>query len=408
MSTAKPRIVVVDAIRGVALLGIAVLHGVQHFDLVLEGPSAVPWLRSLNAAMASAIAFVWEGKAYAMFALLFGLSLHMQLSATGRAHEDRRVYYLLRMVVLLLFGYLHGLLYMGDILTTLALYGMVLLLLNELPTRWIALLTLLFLLRPLMVIGVVLGEQPGASMLSLGWERLEPAMQVMAHGGLLDLLRFNALEGQWVKWSFMSSSGRDFQLLGLMLAGILIGRADLFNSLAGKERALLRWGIVSAVIAVLCIALRNGVAPMLDASRAMLLADALRSYRDLAMTAAMLCGLVLLAPRLRLDRPGSPFVLQGRMSLSCYVAQGLIGAPLFYGFGFGLYQELGAIGSALVGFAIWALLAVVAAQWLRHHDQGPLESLWRKSVKALLSAGGLKRPQRSTTTVAGPPAPAAQ
>jgi uncharacterized protein len=67
----------------------------------------------------------------------------------------------------------------------------------------------------------------------------------------------------------------------------------------------------------------------------------------------------------------------GRMSLTCYVTQALVGVPIFFGFGLGLYRDLGPFGSVLCALALFAAQAVGAGWWMRHFHYGPLEWLWR-------------------------------
>jgi uncharacterized protein len=66
------------------------------------------------------------------------------------------------------------------------------------------------------------------------------------------------------------------------------------------------------------------------------------------------------------------------MSLSSYLLQSLVGTALYYGWGFGLYQYTGATVCLLIGITLAVLQGTFSAWWLRHHAQGPLESLWHR------------------------------
>ncbi len=68
----------------------------------------------------------------------------------------------------------------------------------------------------------------------------------------------------------------------------------------------------------------------------------------------------------------------GRMSLTNYITQSIIGVTIFYNFGLGLYRLTGATLSMLIGLGIVTLLTVASRLWLRTHRQGPLEYLWKK------------------------------
>ena len=67
----------------------------------------------------------------------------------------------------------------------------------------------------------------------------------------------------------------------------------------------------------------------------------------------------------------------GRMALSNYISQSLIGVLLFYGLGLGLGCSFGLVYVELTAFAVFVLQIVVCKWWLRHFRFGPLEWVWR-------------------------------
>jgi uncharacterized protein len=65
----------------------------------------------------------------------------------------------------------------------------------------------------------------------------------------------------------------------------------------------------------------------------------------------------------------------GKMSLTIYISQSVITSLIFSPWGLGLFQDLQTWQVFVLAFAIWLLLAYLAAQWLKKFDQGPLEKL---------------------------------
>jgi uncharacterized protein len=65
------------------------------------------------------------------------------------------------------------------------------------------------------------------------------------------------------------------------------------------------------------------------------------------------------------------------MALSNYVLQSLVCSGLFYGYGFGLYEKVGAFESLLLTVAIYLAQIALSVWWLRRFNFGPLEWLWR-------------------------------
>ena len=67
----------------------------------------------------------------------------------------------------------------------------------------------------------------------------------------------------------------------------------------------------------------------------------------------------------------------GRMALSNYISQSLVGVLLFYGLGFGLGCSFGLVYVELTALAVFVLQIVVCKWWLRYFRFGPLEWVWR-------------------------------
>jgi len=65
----------------------------------------------------------------------------------------------------------------------------------------------------------------------------------------------------------------------------------------------------------------------------------------------------------------------GKMSLTIYISQSVITSLIFGPWGLGLFQDLQTWQVFLLAFAIWLLLAYLAAHWLKKFNQGPLEKL---------------------------------
>ena len=83
------------------------------------------------------------------------------------------------------------------------------------------------------------------------------------------------------------------------------------------------------------------------------------------------------------------------MPLTNYLMQTLICTTLFYGWGFGLWGQVGPAAELLLALAIFFGVQVpLSLWWLRHFETGPLESLWR-----LLTYG--RRPAVRPSSVVG-------
>lgn len=99
------RIDVVDVLRGLAVMGIIVLHSIEHFNFY-SFPQSVPyqWMHFTDQAIWRGLFFTFGGKAYAVFALLFGFSFYIQDSNQQRRGKDFRLRFLWRMCILFAIG----------------------------------------------------------------------------------------------------------------------------------------------------------------------------------------------------------------------------------------------------------------------------------------------------------------
>ena len=67
----------------------------------------------------------------------------------------------------------------------------------------------------------------------------------------------------------------------------------------------------------------------------------------------------------------------GRMALTNYVGQSVVGMFLFYGIGLGLGAGVGLAATELIAFGVFAIQVLLSKIWLRYCQFGPLEWVWR-------------------------------
>lgn len=77
-SKTTDRIEVVDALRGVALFAIVIVHCLEHYNLYYIPDDYPQWLTSLDKGIWNTTWFIMAGKAFSIFSLLFGFSFYIQ------------------------------------------------------------------------------------------------------------------------------------------------------------------------------------------------------------------------------------------------------------------------------------------------------------------------------------------
>ena len=78
------RIESVDALRGFAVMAIILVHNLEHFIFPVYPDSSPGWLNVLDQGVFDTVFSLFAGKAYAIFAMLFGFTFYIQSSNRKR------------------------------------------------------------------------------------------------------------------------------------------------------------------------------------------------------------------------------------------------------------------------------------------------------------------------------------
>jgi len=227
VSPNKPpqRYLQVDAFRAFALFGLFIVHCVELFELHWSEPKASVWF--------DVTFLLFAGKAFAMFALSFGLSFSIIISSANSRDEPYQARFLWRSVILVLFGLAHTIIYRGDILVVLGLIGMLLVPFNRLKSDIVLLVfAVLLLVNVPLVVRLILTYYGIGTGIPIMVEANSISMNAYISGGIQESLLANLTQGNLVKWLYMLESGRVSQILGLFVLGLALGRKRFFSDLS--------------------------------------------------------------------------------------------------------------------------------------------------------------------------------
>jgi len=375
------RIDVADALRGLAVMGIVILHSIEHFNFYSFPPTDSAWLSFSNTAIWNGLFFTFGGKAYAIFAFLFGFSFYIQDYNHTKRGGDFRLRFLWRLLLLFLIGQLNASFFTGEVLVMYALLGFVLPLCSRLPNKLLLLVAVLLFIQPMewskLIYAMAHPDYVPAALASSQYWGITGAVQ--GGGTFLETVKVNLWEGQLASLTWSWENGRIFQTPGLFLLGLWIGRKKLFEY---SEKNIHFWmGLLA--ISLICFFPLSGLRGMVPdyVQNGILrtpLSLILKSYADLSFMLFLVSGVVLvyyLSPLQSLLRYILPY---GKMSLTNYITQSLIGSFLFYNWG--LKLDIGTTGSALIGICLFSLQLAFCTWWMKHHTHGPLEYLWKKAT----------------------------
>ena len=388
ISPALKRIEIVDAVRVFALAGIVIVHMVENYVAAPVPEGAMEASRQgLPDYLIDGFIFLFlRGKFFALFSFLFGLSFFIQMDKAQQKGLNFGTRFLWRLLLLLGIGYAHSLFYRGDILTIYALLGILLIPFYKLNNRWVlGICVLLFLGAGRSLIFIFFG---GNNLFNEG-EFLPDSPVIIEYyntlmnGSLYEVFRSNAWDGHIMKMDFqLGIFSRGYLTFGFFLLGLFVGRIRFFRNYLtlGSEIKRLLYGslglfVLSILIAVLFFA-QIGPDVTFDNWYAMNGLTAL-DLNNLAMTLIIL-SLFLMAYRGgRLKRWLEHFIPYGRMALTNYVVQSIIGTFIFYGWGLGYLGQIRNLYIFFLAIIIIALQMMFSSWWLSKYYYGPLEWLWR-------------------------------
>lgn len=387
----KDRIVLLDSLRGLAILGILICNIPLAFEPESVAESVPFWPHG----MAPASLAVWwvtqvffQQKFYTLFGMLFGASI-LLIGGEG-GDRDRTVMIAKRLLALLVIGLFHGLvIWQGDVLSFYALVGLVALLARGWSARW------------LLTVGVVL------HLIEYGWtlwrmlsraarfdQPIPPDLTArIAKESAAETARFSGdfasafSQNAHDYWTFLTQSWSwpplwPMTVLALMLMGMGLFKLGVLKGQLSPtaHKALVAVGLTAMVVVAAPLSLYLAVP-----SKPMMLGVLARWLQGLTAPAVSLGYLALLALALRHQVwRAIPAVLApvGQMAFTNYLMQSVIMTVLSYG-GRGpvLYGKLDRPALAGIVLGIWIAQILWSRWWLDRFTMGPLEWLWRLAYR---------------------------
>lgn len=380
LATGSSRISMVDALRGWALLGLFLVHCVERFQLY--------GLALWNDASLSWIFFLFGGKSYALFAMLFGFSFATIMGNERKRGGDFTWRFVWRLVLLLGFGTLHAMLYRGEILQVLAVVGLLLIPFDRVKSDRVLLVlaALAFLQLPHFV--RLLAAEAGQ-----GWALASPLyftagdLRTLSEGTFWQATVDNITGGTVAKWSYYLEAGRVTQIVGLFFVGMVAQRRGWLAEAGAHKGALLAVAAAGGLVWAFGPGLAGWLTGDPGSPAGQRLAQQIGNlWGQLGGTAvhAAVFALVWHSPlRVLVGWLAAP----GRMTLTLYIGQSLIGTTLLFGWGFGLWNAFSPTVMMLGGIVLYGLQAVFAALWFRRYRFGPLEWIWRAATRGTWAMG---------------------
>ncbi len=395
-TTSADRILSLDVIRGIAVMGIFSVNivGMAMIERAYFYPPLYGFGGIGDRIMWAANFLIVDGRFRALFSILFGASMVLVCERAIASGTPAWKAHYPRMIVLLGFGLAHYyLLWWGDILAPYALVGMFAFAFWRQPTRLLLPLALLALAAnyaPTVVLGseriaeLEAGRAPDATPEQRA--ALAEVLQSLrtSDGDIAEAKAGHASVPAHVAYTLQEDPLRPFnsvpayglETLGFMLLGMAGYRSGFLTGSWRRRRYV--------EVAVLCV----GVSLLYHGVGAWRILQAdfdpftyfpwneLWSGPLHPIGATGYAALLIL-----LFRPGSAISARvaavGRTAFTNYLGSTIIGTMLFFGYGFNLFGEVSRGEAWLFVPPVWVLMLLWSKWWLGRYRYGPLEWAWR-------------------------------
>lgn len=401
----QDRSVGLDALRGLAILGILIVNIIGFAFTETQALAMVMTMDSFLDRIVYMLVFVLaQGKFVTLFTVMFGAGIYLmnrhnveqQYFSAMDPTEIRRLRWrdwsvqLRRMVVLFFIGMVHGYFFWyGDVLVQYALLGMLVYFLLGVADRWLILISSI-----LYVAGAAL--LVGLGLLILLVEFMEP-QEIQAEfydtfwieqeirgyqGGLLDQLSVRwqtTLETQLMMIFLLSPMSAALMLMGVVLVrrGFLLGQAS--------TKRYVQIGGIAGTVGLAASAVAWMIADPLGQAKdvplsLMFLGWVLSAVVAPGISLAILCAVMLWVRCGCFSWVTSMLAKIGRMALTNYLMSSVICGLIFYGQGLGLIGELTLWQAILIVPGVWLILWLISVVWLSVFKYGPMEFIWRSTT----------------------------
>jgi uncharacterized protein len=406
----EERIIVLDVLRGFALLGILTVN------LPGAAASGYAWAAGLDPFPAWydktaewIVNTFFAGKFNSIFSFLFGLGFTIQLTRASQRGANLTAVYLRRIAILFAIGVAHALLvWDGDVLHMYALLGLVLLAIRRVSDRTVFALVLVALLLPgARAAYSAITEEPWPIPRESMPARYEEETRIYQSGTYAEQvgLRYRALVEVYGFIRRLSGPTMFYSsLLLTMLLGFYVGRRRIIQDLSQHTAWIKRVMLWSVVIGLGAAAGGATIFLMMEptgrGSMLGFLGGMLFTIQRPLLCLFYIGAIALLSLRSeRWRRLFTPLALVGRMPLTNYLMQSLIFTTLFYSWGLGLYGRVGPAACLGLTAIIFTVQVLYSRWWIARFRFGPLEWLWRGATYGRFPA---LKPERAEAPAAHP------
>ncbi|BFH63566.1 DUF418 domain-containing protein [Paenibacillus azoreducens] len=371
MEQHKGRIRLLDILRGFAILGtlgtnIWIFAQLGDLSYILTSSYTGWW--ELDDLIRMIVLFLVNGKMLGLLTIMFGVGLELKYQQSMRTGKTWPGAYMWVLIILFMEGLLHFTLVMEyDILMSYGITGMIAAFIVRGGDRLISVaMKVIGSFHVVIILAILLLALMGSNM-SLG--SFDQVVALYQDGSWLQQVQYRLAH-------FLQLRAESIFVIPmnvfLFLLGVRLMRSGVFAQDENGERQrkkLLKLGLFIGLPLNLLIFIPGGAFDL--------------PARYLFAPFLSLGYIALIGKMIQYTKWNWLWRLlesAGKMSLSCYVMQNIIGSVLFYGWGFALGGKLNSLGIIAVWIGISLFQLWFASTWLRLFKLGPMEAARKRAL----------------------------
>ena len=393
------RIDIVDAIRGFALFGIIIAHMANQYYAGWPPPGHenMAVKNSFDGFLQTFHDILIVSKFYTIFSFLFGLSFGIQLLRSKEKGKSFLARFSWRLLLLFMIGFINHIHYRGDILTIYAVLGFFLLLFYKAGNKALLFWSFFFILNMpgyiFRTIDYVKSLQKPASTsqatgMPEGFDMKKMQAEATAYfnmvkkGDYIGIIKTNITKEFASKLDFQVFSGRLSVTFGLFVLGLYIAKRRIFENIREHLTGIKRWLWGTAIFCISMIALYFTLGEKIFQLTGLwgLILSFLGDVFSPALSMVYVAGFILLFQKAGWQKRLLNLAPMGRMGLTTYIMQTMIGVLLFYGYGFNLLDVIGNSATFAIGTVVFIVQMFFSKWWMKYFYYGPFEWFWRSAT----------------------------
>jgi len=369
----KQRIIIIDILRGWALLGVVLMNYADYFYLGLDGIGSTYKFDMVTNILFWVANIIFAAKSWTLLSVLFGYGFSVLMENVAAKGMNPVLFFSRRMFWLFILALINSAFFWGDILKDYAVMGMVILMFRKCSARTALIISLVLLIAAPAVVALVNSfKQPG------GMESLKPYFYLFESSNPIKVLGFG-LYGTYLyeilNFNYLISV--HVVMLSCFFFGMAAQKSGFLVHVHENKKYVKRIFWISLAVTLATIA-------------AFILTQKLKwnwikyyspfyfiILATMLFIASAICWLFISG---KLKAFFRSMQVIGKMTLSNYITQNMIALLLFSGIGlhFSLKHRIHFGYYLLFALTIYVAQVFISKWWLKKYHFGPVEWVWRQ------------------------------